>query len=290
MKIKFKKSTIILLAICFIGLCLLLYPKFADFWNTHFVTRVISSYNSTVNTMKADDYKEIWNEAIEYNKDLSRNDEFFLTEELRKRYEQALDVDGTGVMGYIEIDKMGISLPIYHGTSENVLQKAIGHIDWSSLPTGGENTHCVVSGHRGLPGAKLLTDLDILREGDRFTLNILNEVLTYEVDQIRTVEPTDLSDLTIRRGKDYCTIVTCTPYGINTHRLLVRGHRIPTEKYYHIISEAVLIDPLIVAPVVAFPFLFILLMIVLLKKPQKKKDIRQLVRQEIDKENNNENI
>ena len=291
MKKKFKTSTIILIIICFVGLMLLSYPKIADFWNNRFVTKTINDYSKAVENITEDQYKKVWNTAIKYNEDLlDRGDCFSLTDDLRKRYEECLNVDGTGVMGYIEIDKIGVSLPLYHGTGDDILSFATGHIDWSSLPTGGENTHCVLSGHRGLPNAKLFTDLDALREGDTFRLNVLNEVLTYEADQIRTVEPTELSELIISSGKDYCTLVTCTPYGINTHRLLVRGHRIPTEKYYHIISEAVLIDPLIVAPVVAFPFLFILLMVVLLKKPQKKKDIRQLVRQEIDKENNNENI
>ena len=267
---KLKKSTIILFVACILGLSLLLYPTISDYWNSKHATQAIVTYVEALEEIDDTDYQAIWESAIEYNKLLlERDNEFSLTPELRERYFKEMNVTEDGLMGYVEISKLGVSLPLYHGTTEDVLQRAIGHIEWSSLPTGGESTHCVVSGHRGLPSAKLLTDLDKLREGDLFTLTILGEVLTYEVDQIRTVEPADASELLIREGKDYCTLVTCTPYGINTHRLLVRGHRIETltKENVYVVSEAVVIDPLIVAPIVAFPFLFILLMIVLFKRP-----------------------
>ena len=167
-----------------------------------------------------------------------------------------------------------MSLPIYHGTSEGVLQVAVGHLDWTSLPVGGESSHCVLSGHRGLPSAKLFTDLDKLQQGEVFTLNVLNETLTYVVDQIRIVLPTETENLVIENGKDYCTLVTCTPYGINTHRLLVRGHRIETAAAAaRVVSEAVIIEPLVVAPVLALPLLLVLLMMVIFKKPKSKKTV-----------------
>ena len=232
----------------------------------------INSYVSEVQNLDDETYEKIWQEAVEYNQSVpARHGSFALTERMREKYNQCLNPGGDGVMGYIEIPKINLSIPIHHGTEDDVLQSAVGHIDWSSLPTGGPGTHCVLSGHRGLPTAKLFTDLDLLKEEDIFTLNILNEVLTYEVDQIRTVEPEDLEFLAVEEGKDYCTLVTCTPYGINTHRLLVRGHRI--ENLYgdaQVVSEVVQIDPLLVAVVLAIPILFALFMMVMLKKPENK--------------------
>ncbi len=271
---KLKRTTKILIIGCIVGLSLLLYPTVSNYWNSKHATRAIASYVESMENLDEDQYKEVWQSAIEYNAALTeRPNAFTLTDELRERYENELNVSGTGAMGYIEIKKLDVSLPIYHGTSEGVLQVAVGHLDWSSLPTGGTGTHCVMSGHRGLPSAKLFTDLDDLREGDTFELIILDETLTYEVDQIRTVLPNDIADLAIVPGKDYCTLVTCTPYGINSHRLLVRGHRVPnTVDAARVVSDAVLIDPLIVAPVVALPLLILLFLAVMLKKPEKKAD------------------
>lgn len=271
---KLKRTTKILIIGCIVGLSLLLYPTVSNYWNSKHATRAIASYVESMENLDEDQYKEVWQSAIEYNAALTeRPNAFTLTDELRERYENELNVSGTGAMGYIEIKKLDVSLPIYHGTSEGVLQVAVGHLDWSSLPTGGTGTHCVMSGHRGLPSAKLFTDLDDLREGDTFELIILDETLTYEVDQIRVVEPQDVSDLGIDQDKDYCTLVTCTPYGINSHRLLVRGHRIENLiEEARVVSEAVLIDPLIVAPVVAFPLLLILFLMVMLKKPEQNPD------------------
>lgn len=277
MKVKLKTATKILIVLCIIGLSVLLYPTVSNYWNSKHATKAISTYVENMSSIDEETYQEIWETAKAYNADLlSRENAFSLPGDLQERYLACLDVSGTGVMGYVEIPKLGVSLPVYHGTSEAVLQRAVGHIEWSSLPVGGESTHSVLSGHRGLPSAKLFTELDKLREGDTFELMILNEVLTYEVDQIRTVLPTDVEELLIREGEDYCTLVTCTPYGINTHRMLVRGHRIENAvvNNVHVVSEAVVIDPLIVAPVVAFPLLFILFMMVMLKKPEKKETIR----------------
>ncbi|MBE6560504.1 MAG: class C sortase, partial [Ruminococcaceae bacterium] len=185
------------------------------------------------------------------------------------------NLTGTGVMAYVEIPAIGVSLPIYHGISDEVLKFAIGHLDWSSLPVGGAGTHCVVSGHRGLPSAKLFTDLDEIVEGDIFVLRVLDSILTYEVDRISIVEPTDTAQLLIEEGSDYCTLVTCTPYGINSHRLLIRGHRIENQaqsRTVRVVSEAIRIDPMVVAPIVLIPILFVSIILLLLAD---KADARQ---------------
>ena len=269
---KLKKTTKALIIGCIVGLSLLLYPSFSNYWNSKHATQAISSYVESIEDVDEDMYRELWENAIQFNQGiLERANPYVLSDAERERYNANLNLTTSGIMGFIEIAKLGVSLPIYHGTSDVVLQIAVGHLEWTSLPTGGESTHCVLSGHRGLPSAKLFTDLDQLREGDTFTLNIIDEILTYEVDQIRVVEPNDAADLLIEEGMDYCTLVTCTPYGINTHRLLVRGHRIENAAVaVRVVSEAVVIDPLVVAPVVAFPFLFILMMMVMLKKPPQK--------------------
>ena len=187
-----------------------------------------------------------------------------LTEEEKAEYESVLNVDRSGVMGYIKIPKIDVMLPVYHGTEENVLQSSIGHLEGSSLPVGGESTHCLLSGHRGLPSARLFTDLDQLREGDTFTITVLNDTLTYEVDHIWIVEPEDLSHLQIEEGRDLCTLITCTPYGINTHRLLVRGHRIENaDGGAMVTADAIQIRPVFIAPFLAIPILVLLLIWVL---------------------------
>lgn len=268
-----KKTTIILIIICVAGLSLLLYPTVSNYINEKHSTKAINTYLDSISNVDQAEYERIWNEAVTYNQKLNERDNpYKLPTELAVKYYETLDFENAGIMGYVEIPEIDVSLPIYHGTSESVLQAGIGHIDWTSLPVGGESTHCVLSGHRALSSAKLLTDLDKLREGDLVILYILNEELTYEVDQIRTVVPEDATDLLIEEGKDYLTLLTCTPYGINTHRLLVRGHRIENIiEEAHVVSEAVVIEPLVVAPVLAFPLLFILLLMILFKKPESKK-------------------
>lgn len=275
---KKKKSnfiTIFLVLILLAGLSLLLYPTFSDYWNSFHQSRAIASYSDAVEELDEEDYETFWQAAVEYNKEMaSTGNRFSLSEEEEEEYNKILDITGTGIMGYVEIPSIQCSLPIYHGTDEAVLQIAAGHIEGTSLPVGGESSHCVISGHRGLPSAKLFTDLDQLVEGDVFMLRVMDEVLTYEVDQILIVEPYDLDALQIEDGKDYCTLVTCTPYGVNTHRLLVRGHRIENiedSDSAYVTADAIQIEPLIVAPIVAVPMLLILLIIVLLPKRRKGK-------------------
>ncbi len=266
-------TTVILVLLFVVGLSLLLYPTLSDYWNSLHQSKAISDYADNVADLSKENYDELWTAAKSYNASLvPRFNAFLLTDEQKEQYDSLLNVSGLGIMGYIEIPEINCSLPIYHGTDESVLQIAVGHISWSSLPTGGESTHCVLSGHRGLPSAKLFTNLDKLTEGSTFMLRVLDEVLTYEVDQILTVLPDEVDALQIVEGDDLCTLVTCTPYGINSHRLLVRGHRIEnveTAKNVRVTADAIQIEPLIVAPAVAIPFL-ILLMIPLFTKHRKK--------------------
>ena len=264
----------LLILVFFAGLSLLLYPSLSDYWNSFHASQAVATYSEEVRNLNADKYDRLIGEAREYNAALpGRYKDFFLSESDRSTYNALLDVNGTGVMGYIEIPTIQISLPIYHGTEDEVLQIAVGHLDWSSLPVGGEGTHCVLSGHRGLPSAKLFTNLDMLVAGDKFVIRVLDEVMTYEVDQILIVEPNDLSALAIEKGKDLCTLVTCTPYGVNSHRLLVRGHRVENEsEEIRVTSDAMEIDPLIVAPAVALPMLLALLFILLVSGKKKKSD------------------
>lgn len=239
---------------------MLLYPTFADWWNSFHQSRAVASYMDSVSALDTEQYEEILAEADAYNQKLAETGILWtLDEEQEKEYNNQLNVNDSGIMGYIDIPKINITLPIYHGIDEAVLQVAIGHIAGSSLPVGGDNTHCIVSGHRGLPSARLFTDLDKLVDGDTFTMTVLNRTVTYQVDQIRIVEPTDLSDLLIEEGKDYCTLVTCTPYGINTHRLLVRGHRVANAQGdAPVIADAMQIETIYIAPFLAVPILILL--------------------------------
>lgn len=219
-------STIILVLILLTGLSLVLYPTVSEYWNMYHQSRIISDYTDDVEKIDEEEYARMWQEAQEYNRELARDGNCWkMTEAQKQKYYSVLNVGGTGVMGYIEIPKIHCSLPVYHGADETILQVAVGHIEGSSLPVGGSSTHCVLSGHRGLPSAKLFTDLDQMEKGDIFLLKILNETLAYEVDQIKTVLPEEMDNLKIEEGEDLCTLVTCTPYGVNSHRLLVRGHR-----------------------------------------------------------------
>ena len=257
-------STVLLLVTLMIGISLLLYPTISDYWNSFHQSRAIAGYAEAVAEMDTVDYEKIWNDAVEYNKELQkRSNHWFLTEEQQEEYESMLNVSGNGIMGYIEIPLIKVSLPIYHGVDEGILQVAIGHIEGSSLPVGGKGSHCVISGHRGLPSAKLFTDLDQLAEGDIFMLRVLDETLTYEVDQILIVEPNDMSSLEFDEEKDYCTLVTCTPYGINSHRLLVRGHRVANleeSEEIRVTADAQQIDPVLITPALAGILLVLLLL------------------------------
>lgn len=257
----------ILLTLAFVvGIALIAYPTFSDWWNTFHQTRAIAGYTAKVANMDKEEFDRMWAEAEAFNEYLANKpNRFNLTKEELATYNSILDVTGTGIMGYIDIPSIKISLPIYHGTDEAVLQIAIGHIAGTSFPIGGEGTHSAVSGHRGLPSAKLFTDIDKLQAGDKFLLQILDRTLTYEVDQIRIVLPQELQDLEIDPYQDYCTLITCTPYGVNTHRLLVRGHRVDNDNTdaTRITADAMRFEPVIVAPLVAAPILLILLIILL---------------------------
>ena len=267
--------TIILLIVFIVGLSLLLYPSFSDWWNSRHQSRAVASYVEQVANIDGEQYAQLWNDAWEYNAALAgRANNYVLTDEQKEEYENFLDVGGTGIMGYIEIPTIGVTLPIYHGTDEAVLQVAVGHLEWTSLPVGGESSHCVLSGHRGLPSARLFTDLDKLVVGDVFIFRVLDEILTYEVGQILIVEPHETEALLITEGKDLCTLITCTPYGVNSHRLLVRGHRVENQEEAQTIrvtADAIQIKPIIVAPILAIPMLLILLIGLMVPKPQKRR-------------------
>jgi len=258
-------TNILLVAVFFTGLSLLLYPAISDMWNSRRQSYAITHYSEQVAGLDREDYRRMWADADAYNHTLiGRRNGFLLDDAQKAQYPKLLDLTGTGVMGYIEIPKIGCSLPLYHGTDEAVLQVAVGHIEWSSLPVGGESTHTVFSGHRGLPSAKLFTDLDEIEEGDIFMLVILEEVLTYQVDRISIVEPHESESLLIEEGKDLCTLVTCTPYGINSHRLLVRGHRVANVEEtaaIRVVSDAIQIEPLIVATLLAVPIITMMMLL-----------------------------
>lgn len=273
-----KKGTwtnIFLILVLVTGLSLLLYPSFADYWNTLHQTRAIADYTDQLAQIDTVEYEKIWQDVAQYNEGiLMRRNAFRLSEEEKLRYEQLLNLSGKGIMGYIEIPSIDCTSPIYHGTEDTVLQIAIGHVEWTSLPGGGAGTHCVLSGHRGLPSARLFTDLDKMGVGDVFMLNILDQTLTYQVDQVKIVEPHVTEDLLIVEGEDYCTLVTCTPYGVNSHRMLVRGTRIENleeVKVRHVTADAVQIEPIIVAPLLAAPILLVLLVALLIPKPKKNR-------------------
>lgn len=284
-------SNIILTVVLLVGIGLLVYPTFSDWWNSFHQTRAIAGYTAQVANMNKEDFDRMWAEAEAFNEYLAESSgRFNLTEEEERTYNSILDVTGTGIMGYIDIPSIKISLPIYHGTDESILQIAIGHIEGTSFPIGGEGTHSAVSGHRGLPSAKLFTDIDQLQAGDKFLLQILDRTLTYEVDQIRIVLPQELQDLQIDPYQDYCTLITCTPYGVNTHRLLVRGHRVDNDNTdaSRITADAMRFEPIIVAPLVAAPILLILLVYLLIstsrwnrkrKEHRSKQELQDVIEQ-----------
>ncbi len=267
-------STTILVITLIIGLSLLLYPTISDYSNTVHQSKAIAGYVETVANMEEDQYNGFLNQADKYNTTLASSPTHWrLTEDEKAEYNSLLDISGTGIMGHIEIPKINCSLPIYHGTDDNVLQIAIGHIAGSSLPVGGKSTHTVLSGHRGLPSAKLFTNLDKLEKGDLFMICVLDEVLTYEVDNILITQPDDFSSLGINRDEDLCTLVTCTPYGVNTHRLFVRGHRIENVKQSsgaRITADAMQIEPLLVASFVGVPVLLIIFSMMMFSSRESK--------------------
>ena len=272
-------KTVIFLTLGFlVGVCILLYPAFSDFWNSKAQSHAITDYESVLQHIEPEDYTAIFEQAYTYNEKLAQIYNPLLNHSEVEGYYEALSISDNGMIGYLQIDRIGVELPIYHGTSEEVLSRGVGHLEGSSLPVGGESTHSILSAHRGLPSSKLFTDLDRVEIGDVFKITILDQVLTYQVEFIKVIVPTDVSDLQIVEGKDYCTLFTCTPYGINTHRLLVRGVRIETVEEKPIIyvsNEAYRIEPLLVTPAVAAPMLLVLfihLMIKYREPPKPKKE------------------
>ena len=263
---KKNRSNIILILIFLVGLSVMLYPTVSDYINQKNQSRAVASYSEEVENLSDVDYQAYFDAADDYNRRLAETPDAFYRPEEVSGYTDTLDVSGTGIMGYITISKIGVELPIYHGTSDGVLQVAAGHLEGSSLPVGGAGTHAVISAHRGLPSAKLFTNLDELEAGDTFTITVLDRVLTYEVDQISIVLPTETDLLQPVEGKDYVTLMTCTPYGINTHRLLVRGKRIENaenQKHIRVTADALRIEPIIVAPALAVPMLLVVLVVML---------------------------
>lgn len=267
-------STILLTLVFLVGLCVLLYPAISDYWNGIVQSRAIVDYEAALQNLTQKDYSAYFDAADDYNAAV-RQLAFPLMyyAELDERedltpYAELLNVNGNGIMGYLSIDKLGVELPVYHTTSASVLNVAVGHLEGTSLPVGGPSTHSVLSAHRGLPSAKLFTDLDKLAVGDTFRLTVLDRVLTYEVDQILIVEPNEVDALYVQEGEDLCTLLTCTPYGINTQRLLVRGRRIETvaeKPAIYVPADAYQIDSLIVTPVVAVPMLLVLLIVLMVR-------------------------
>lgn len=267
-----RKSTIILLVSFFIGLSVLLYPSISSYWNSKTQSEAIVNYEAMLALYQPEDYTAIFEEADKYNADLAALESQYLQYRRLENYNDVLDISGTGMMGYITVPKISQELPVYHGVSEAVLSVAVGHFEGSSLPVGGVNTHSVVSAHRGLPTAVLFTHLDRMEIGDTFYFTILDRTITYEVDQIRIVEPEDTSLIGIEEGKSYCTLLTCTPYGINSHRLLVRGHQVDASQSRHIYiaNEAYRVDTLIVMPIVALPMIFLFLIYVMVAPVKKE--------------------
>ena len=263
---KNNKIGILLVLMLFVGVCGLLYPSVSQYWNTKTQSRAVTNYQEILASIKTEDYTAYFDAANKYNQDLSELSFPLLDYGALQNYEQTLNIAGNGVMGFITINKIGVELPVYHGIAAEILNIACGHLEGTSLPVGGESTHCVLSAHRGLPHAKLFTELDKMELGDTFTITVLDRTVTYQVDQIKVVSPDEINDIQIVPGEDLCTLLTCTPYGINSHRLLVRGTRIENAApVLHVTSNAYRIDSLVATPIVAAPILLILLIVLMVK-------------------------
>ena len=266
MLMKRDKEGILLVLMLFIGVCGLLYPAVSQYWNTKTQTRAVENYQAILDSLKEEDYTAFFQEAEAYNVALTKLKNPLLTYKQLEGYKDILNVNGNGVMGYLMIQKLGVELPLYHGVSVEVLNIACGHLEGSSFPIGGESTHSILSAHRGLPHAKLFTELDKMELGDTFQITILDRTFTYQVDQIKVVSPDEIDDVQIIKGEDHCTLLTCTPYGINSHRLLVRGTRIENvAPALYVTSNAYRIDSLVATPVVAAPILLVLLIVLMIK-------------------------
>ena len=270
---KKRSSTLVLILVFLLGLCILLYPLVANWWNGKAQYQVINDYENVLQQVPETDYSQFFHEAEIFNEKLASNHSpLILPVSLEEDYKNALKLPGTDVMAYINIEKLRVELPIYHGTSSSVLAVGVGHLEGTSLPVGGPGTHCVLSAHRGLPSSKLFSDLDQMEVGDLFTIKVLDRLMTYQVEEIQIVLPRELDTLGIEPGEDYVTLVTCTPYGINTHRLLVKGHRVDNVKIkpqVYVPNEANKVDPLIVTPIVAIPLLILMMIAVSIKYRKK---------------------
>lgn len=275
------KVKVILIVTFIIGLFILLYPSVSQYINSFNQSTAITDYDKMFLNNKDVDYTEDFNKAYAYNAELAKLRYPLAQYKKLSGYSELINVNNTGMMGYISINKIKVEIPIYHTTDKDVLNVAVGHLEGSSLPVGGKGSHSVLSAHRGLPSAKLFTDLNKIEIGDVFEITVLDKKLTYQVDQIRVVEPNDVTELRIKENEDYVTLMTCTPYGINSHRLLVRGTRIEniSDKKIYVTTEAFRISNLIVAPIVASPIIMVLLLIVAFQPIDKGISIEEYITQ-----------
>ncbi|MCF0259167.1 MAG: class C sortase [Erysipelotrichaceae bacterium] len=259
-----------LLIILLLGIGLISYPTISNWWNSRVQTKLIDSYVEKAEKMSKEEMQAEFDKGYAYNDQLKKVEMPIINSDVVPGYEDTLKLSDQGMIGTIKIPKINLQLPVYHGTDEKTLSFAVGHIKGTSLPIGGKGSHAVLSAHRGLPSAQLFSNLDVLKEGDFFVITVLNRTFTYKVDQIRIVEPQEISDLTIDPDQDYVTLLTCTPYGVNTHRLLVRGHRVEGNEELVLTSEALELDSTIIAPVVAFPLLVVFVIFIFVKGRKKK--------------------
>lgn len=265
-----KKFKIVLFIIFFVGIFILLYPFISQYWNSNVQSKIVMDYKN--NLEEIEDYSHIFEAASVYNEQLASMKYPFVEYKKLSTYNNIININNNGMIGYIQIDKLDLELPIYHGTSSSILNVAVGHLEGSSLPIGGDSTHSVLAAHRGLPSSELFTNITKLEIGDIFIINVLDRVMTYQIDNIVIVEPNDISELEIISGKDYVTLLTCTPYGLNFHRLLVRGIRIETKEEENIIitSEAYRIDKDIVTFMMTIPILIILIIYIVFRPIKKE--------------------
>lgn len=269
-----KRNTIIMIILFFIGLLNLFYPTLSNYYNEKIGSKTIYNYENIIDSYDFNKFKEIKDNAIKYNKDLSKLSDPLIDYKEIKNYKNILNVNDEGMMGYLSIDKIRVEIPIYHGTSNDTLNSFVGHVEGTSLPIGGISTHSVLSAHRGLPSAKLFSDLDKLEVGDTFKIIVLDEALTYKVDKISIVKPNNSKELMNVKDKDYVTLITCTPYGINTHRLLVRGVRVDNNiNKVYISTEGFKINKLIVIPILTLPIIILLILIIVIKPVKKSNNM-----------------
>lgn len=275
-------TNLILILFMIAGLGLLIYPSLSDLWNESIQSKAVASYKEQAEKIDNKKAEEMIKEAVEYNDSLlKKNNRFVLTPEEKDVYNNILDITGTGILGYVEIDKIGVSLPIYHGTDSTILESSIGHLEGTSFPVPGKSVHSAISGHRGLRSAKLFTDLDQMEIGDLFAIRVLNFKYNYQVDRIVTILPDELDELSIEVGENYATLFTCTPYGINSHRLMVRGKLVSINEDYYDPFEVTVNSKIIEKKYVtiAFSLLILILTFIYIKIKTYINDYRSKVKQ-----------